>query len=97
MVMSLFSVTWQEVVSDIMVCSLLGAAVLDYLNGCLYHNTISYLYRYYFFIQVKKEHPEEAIHNEVVGQAHMENYALKVFLYADNEDRAGRFTKWVNH
>ncbi|XP_025098679.1 vacuolar protein sorting-associated protein VTA1 homolog [Pomacea canaliculata] len=45
--------------------------------------------------KVKKEHPEEAIHNEVVGQAHMENYALKVFLYADNEDRAGRFTKNV--
>ncbi|ESP03130.1 hypothetical protein LOTGIDRAFT_137913 [Lottia gigantea] len=37
----------------------------------------------------------EAIHNEVVGQAHVENYALKVFLYADNEDRAGRFNKNV--
>lgn len=45
--------------------------------------------------QVKREHKDEAIHNEVVGQAHMENYALKVFLYADNEDRAGRFNKNV--
>ncbi|KAK6168787.1 hypothetical protein SNE40_019968 [Patella caerulea] len=37
----------------------------------------------------------EAIHNEMVGQAHVENYALKVFLFADNEDRAGRFSKNV--
>ncbi|KAI3364651.1 hypothetical protein L3Q82_011433 [Scortum barcoo] len=29
----------------------------------------------------------------VVGNAHIENYALKMFLYADNEDRAGRFHK----
>ncbi|KAK7107035.1 vacuolar protein sorting-associated protein VTA1 homolog isoform X2 [Littorina saxatilis] len=45
--------------------------------------------------KIKKEHDDEAIHNEVVGQAHMENYALKVFLYADNEDRASRFNKNV--
>ncbi|KAK3583956.1 hypothetical protein CHS0354_033750 [Potamilus streckersoni] len=45
--------------------------------------------------QSKKSHSIEAIHNEVVGQAHVENYALKVFLYADNEDRAGRFNKNV--
>ncbi|XP_005095560.1 vacuolar protein sorting-associated protein VTA1 homolog [Aplysia californica] len=38
---------------------------------------------------------EEAVHNEVIGQAHVENYALKMFLYADNEDRAGRFDKNV--
>ncbi|ELT88009.1 hypothetical protein CAPTEDRAFT_178049 [Capitella teleta] len=37
----------------------------------------------------------EAISNEVVGQAHMENYALKLFVYADNEDRAGRYGKNV--
>ena len=43
--------------------------------------------------QVKKEIPDEAVHNEVVGQAHVENHALKVFLFADNEDRAGRFNK----
>lgn len=35
----------------------------------------------------------ESIGNEVVGNAHIENYALKMFLYADNEDRAGRFHK----
>ena len=35
----------------------------------------------------------EAVSSEVVGQAHMEEYALKLFLYADNEDRAGQFGK----
>ena len=37
--------------------------------------------------KLKQATSEEAISNEVVGQAHLENYALKVFLYADNEDR----------
>ena len=35
----------------------------------------------------------ESVMNEVVGQSHVENYALKLFLYADNEDRASRFGK----
>ncbi|XP_010749064.1 vacuolar protein sorting-associated protein VTA1 homolog isoform X2 [Larimichthys crocea] len=35
----------------------------------------------------------DSINQEVVGNAHIENYALKMFLYADNEDRAGRFHK----
>lgn len=37
----------------------------------------------------------EAITNEVVAQAHIENYALKLFLWADTEDRASRFNKNV--
>jgi len=37
----------------------------------------------------------EAVQNEIVGQAHLENYALKLFLYADNEDRAARFGKYA--
>ncbi|XP_002730689.2 vacuolar protein sorting-associated protein VTA1 homolog [Saccoglossus kowalevskii] len=37
----------------------------------------------------------ESIHSEVVGQAHVENYALRLFLFADNEDRSGRFNKNV--
>jgi vacuolar protein sorting-associated protein VTA1 len=46
--------------------------------------------------EAKKQHKDlEAIQNEIVGQAHLENYALKLFLYADNEDRAGRFGKNV--
>ncbi|XP_033504813.1 vacuolar protein sorting-associated protein VTA1 homolog isoform X2 [Epinephelus lanceolatus] len=35
----------------------------------------------------------DSINQEVVGNAHIENYALKMFLYADNEDRSGRFHK----
>ncbi|XP_015413991.1 PREDICTED: vacuolar protein sorting-associated protein VTA1 homolog isoform X2 [Myotis davidii] len=35
----------------------------------------------------------EAVTQEIVGCAHLENYALKMFLYADNEDRAARFHK----
>ncbi|XP_036890650.1 vacuolar protein sorting-associated protein VTA1 homolog isoform X2 [Sturnira hondurensis] len=35
----------------------------------------------------------EAVSQEIVGCAHLENYALKMFLYADNEDRAARFHK----
>lgn len=43
---------------------------------------------------MKKELSDnESITQEVVGNAHVENYALKMFLYADNEDRAGRFHK----
>ncbi|KAG7220526.1 hypothetical protein INR49_018053 [Caranx melampygus] len=46
------------------------------------------------FLQMKKELSDnESISQEVVGNAHIENYALKMFLYADNEDRAGRFHK----
>ena len=38
--------------------------------------------------QVLKD--QEAITNEVVASAHIENYALKLFMWADKEDRAGR-------
>ncbi|XP_013105872.1 vacuolar protein sorting-associated protein VTA1 homolog [Stomoxys calcitrans] len=45
---------------------------------------------------MKKEHADnEAITNEVAAQAHMENYALKLFLYADKQDRDGNFGKNV--
>ncbi|EDV20565.1 uncharacterized protein TRIADDRAFT_31759 [Trichoplax adhaerens] len=37
----------------------------------------------------------EAITNEVAGQAHVENIAMKLFLHADTEDRASRFNKNV--
>uniref|UniRef100_A0A673BD18 Vacuolar protein sorting-associated protein VTA1 homolog n=1 Tax=Sphaeramia orbicularis TaxID=375764 RepID=A0A673BD18_9TELE len=43
---------------------------------------------------MKKELSDnDSINQEVVGNAHIENYALKMFLYADNEDRAQRFHK----
>lgn len=35
----------------------------------------------------------EAVTNEAVGSAYVENFALKVFLGADNADRAGDFGK----
>lgn len=44
----------------------------------------------------KKEHSSnEAISNDVVAQAHLENYALKLFTYADQQDRAANFGKCV--
>ncbi|KAM6992842.1 vacuolar protein sorting-associated protein VTA1 homolog isoform 1-T1 [Tautogolabrus adspersus] len=43
---------------------------------------------------MKKELSDnDSISQEVVGNAHIENYALKMFLYADTEDRSGRFHK----
>ncbi|KAM9797980.1 vacuolar protein sorting-associated protein VTA1 homolog [Neosynchiropus ocellatus] len=43
---------------------------------------------------MKKEMSDnDSITQDVVGNAHIENYALKLFMYADNEDRAGRFHK----
>ncbi|XP_015191528.1 PREDICTED: vacuolar protein sorting-associated protein VTA1 homolog isoform X1 [Polistes dominula] len=42
----------------------------------------------------KKElHDNEAITNDVCAQAHLENWALKLFLYADQNDRASNFGK----
>jgi len=37
----------------------------------------------------------EAISSEVVANAHIENYAMNLFLWADKEDRAARFNKNV--
>lgn len=37
----------------------------------------------------------EAVTNDAAGAAYMENFALRVFLGADNEDRAGKSSKWV--
>lgn len=43
------------------------------------------------FKKANKEN--EAITNDVVAQAHLENYALKLFQYADKNDREGNFNK----
>ncbi|KAG7197739.1 hypothetical protein KM043_001564 [Ampulex compressa] len=44
----------------------------------------------------KKElRDNEAITNDVAAQAHLENWALKLFLYADKNDRASNFGKNV--
>lgn len=45
---------------------------------------------------VKKGNSEnESITNEVAAQAHLENYALKLFMYADKQDRESNFGKNV--
>lgn len=44
--------------------------------------------------RVKKTHSDnDAITNEVAAQAHIENYAIKLFTWADTQDRAGVFNK----
>ena len=35
----------------------------------------------------------ESISSEVAAQAYVENYALKLFVWADNMDRTGNFNK----
>uniref|UniRef100_A0A1L8DWR8 Putative vacuolar protein n=1 Tax=Nyssomyia neivai TaxID=330878 RepID=A0A1L8DWR8_9DIPT len=46
--------------------------------------------------KVKKEQSEnESITHDTAGQAYLENYALKLFLYADKQDREGNFGKNV--
>lgn len=46
----------------------------------------------------KKElHDNESITNDIAAQAHLENWALKLFLYADKNDRAANFSKNVVH
>ncbi|NWW37344.1 VTA1 protein, partial [Panurus biarmicus] len=52
------------------------------------------IHSFTFWLLMKKQFGDnEAITQEIVGSAHVENYALKMFLYADNEDRAGQFHK----
>ena len=36
---------------------------------------------------------DEAVNSDVVGQVHIENVALKLFEFADTEDRAARFSR----
>lgn len=46
--------------------------------------------------QMKKQNVDnEALTNDIAAQAHIENYALKLFLYADKQDREENFGKWV--
>lgn len=44
--------------------------------------------------EAKKVHKDnDAISNEVAAQAHLENYALKLFLFADKQDREQNYGK----
>ena len=38
----------------------------------------------------------EAVSNDIVASAHVENYAMKLFMFADTEDRKANFNKWVS-
>ena len=40
---------------------------------------------------------EEAVASDVVGQAHIETVALKLFEFADTEDRNARFSKYAQN
>lgn len=69
---------------------------IDYV--WLARNTLNALIRFAgvmdWLEKFKKEHHEnEAITNDVVAQAYLENYALKLFTYADQNDRAANFNK----
>lgn len=41
------------------------------------------------------EKENEAIVHDIPAQAHLENYALKLFLWADSQDRAAVFNKYA--
>lgn len=43
----------------------------------------------------KRLSDNEAISNDIAAQAHIENYALKLFFWADTQDRSGVFNKNV--
>ena len=45
--------------------------------------------------QLKKEADSEAVKSEVVGQAYLEEAAMKVFHYADSNDRAAIFNRFA--
>lgn len=48
--------------------------------------------------KTKKDHRDnESISNEVVAQAYLENYAHKLFSYADQQDRAANFGKYESY
>ena len=36
----------------------------------------------------------QTVSDEIVAQAHMENVAVKLFNWADTEDRHKRYNKW---
>ena len=39
---------------------------------------------------------EEALKDEAIAQAHIEEAALKLFDYADNEDRQAKFHRYLS-
>ena len=48
-----------------------------------------------FLLQLKKEADSEAVKSDVVGQAYLEEAAMKLFHYADTNDRSAIFNRFV--
>ncbi|KAI8062837.1 Vta1 like-domain-containing protein [Gilbertella persicaria] len=71
------------------------AAKLAMAKGPRTKETKEYLFHLLDALEEQKKTigDNEAITNDLVGYAHVENFALKIFLNADNEDRAGKASK----
>ncbi|KAG1234079.1 hypothetical protein G6F68_002826 [Rhizopus microsporus] len=71
------------------------AAKLAISRGPRTKETNEYLSHLLESLETQKKNlgDNEAVTNDLVGYAHIENFALKIFLNADNEDRAGKASK----
>ncbi|KAI8647677.1 Vta1 like-domain-containing protein [Parasitella parasitica] len=71
------------------------AAKLAIARGPRTKETTDYLSHLLDALETQKQAigANEAITNDLVGTAHIENFGLKIFTKADNEDRAGKSTK----
>ncbi|KAI9477983.1 MAG: Vta1 like-domain-containing protein [Benjaminiella poitrasii] len=71
------------------------AAKLAIARGPRTKETNLYLSHLLDLLETQKSNIEsnEAITDDLVGYAHVENFALKIFLKADNEDRNGKANK----
>ncbi len=52
-------------------------------------------FKYYPHQEKKVLKDNDAVANEIVATAHIDNFALKLFMWADREDRAAHFNKNV--
>lgn len=71
------------------------AAKLAIARGPRTKETTDYLSHLLDALETQKQAigANEAITDDLVGYAHVENFALKIFINADNEDRAGKSSK----
>ena len=71
-------------------------SVYVYVFMLLYDCNLGRVYEPYLsrvLLQLKKTADSEAVKSEVVGQAYLEEAAMKLFLKADNDDRSAVFNK----
>ena len=64
-------------------------------TGCIMQEALALLLPLMDWLERRKGElaGNEAVTNEVVASAHIENHAMKLFLWADREDREARFNK----